>query len=38
MRVDCREFAQDLVLHKFLSAEDHYVIFDRHGRDNLILI
>ena len=38
MRVDCRVFAQDLILHKFLRAEGHYVIIDRHGRDNLILI
>ena len=38
MRVDCRVFAQDLIPHKFLRAKDHYGIFDRHGRDNLILI
>ena len=35
MRVDCRVFAQDLVLHKFLRAEDHQFLI---GRDNLILI
>ena len=28
MRVDYKVFMQDLILQKFLGAEDHYVILD----------
>ena len=33
IRVDCRVFVQDLVLHKVLRAEDHFLILDCHRQE-----